>query len=515
MRTSHSGTGRGLLVRSIVRLSVAPCVALAVIGCASQPLDTSADAALRWQPCGQDGAQQCALLDVPVDWADPQGDTITLSISRHLAADPASRVGALFFTPGPGVDVAAMVASPGVGFLGAAAPGLLRSFDIVGVTPRGGGLLLGEEQPGVAQGTLLRCDAPAHDTEVSLFPQTQAAYEALVASNRAYAEGCLAHGKLLAHMDAASHARDMEAVRAALGEDTVSWVAWTYFDRVALTYAALYPEHIRAMAVDGPLDGSQSMRQMVSAQAAAVELELRRFAAWCDDAETEGCALEGEDVAEAYAAVLEQLDQQPVPLPGGHGWIRGQEAAFMLMNGLEVGPIEFFGWGVYASAVQQARQGNTETLASLYAYTWGDSFYGPYRAATCLDLSPQVPGHEEMMARIDAVTEIAPLTRGATEAWEAMSACLGWPVAPVDPHASPSVRGTPPILVIGSRYNPYAPYEGVVAVAHQIEQSALLTHDGDGHIAFTASPCVVDHVQRYLLSATPPPPGAECPAGPE
>ncbi|WP_437314037.1 alpha/beta hydrolase [Sorangium sp. So ce385] len=510
MKKSPSPSRRGLLFERSVGLGSSPWVALAVAGCASQPQDSSAGAALSWQPCGQDGAQQCATLDVPVDWAEPQGDTIALAIARHPAADPASRVGTLFFTPGPGVAAAAMVASPGVGFLGAAAPDLLRSFDIVGVTPRGGGLVLGEEQPGVPRGTILRCDAPAHDTAVSLFPQNEAEYEALVASNRAYAEGCLAHGDLVAHMDVASHARDMEAVRDALGEETISWIAWTSFDRVALTYAALYPQRIRAMVVDSPLDASQPMGEMVSTQAAAVEQELHRFAAWCDDPETNGCALQGQDAAAAYAAVLERLDGRPAPLPDAHGSARGEDAAFMLMNGLEVGPIEFFGWGVYASAIQEALQGNTEALASLYAYTWGDSFYGPYRAATCLDLSPQVSGHEELKARIDAVTAIAPLTRGATEAWEAMSACIGWPIAPVDAHARSSVRGTPPILVVGSRYNPYAPYEGVVAVASQIEHSALLTYEGDGHIAFTASPCVVDRVQRYLLSAKPPP-GAACP----
>jgi len=483
-----------------------------------------------WVDCGSTGADaQCTTMSVPLDWNRPNGPAITLAVDRHKA-NPATRKGILFLAPGVGFDFVLSGLSRG---LFAQMPNMLRDFDIIGVDPRGGGLhpLYGP-QPAPFRTDRVDCTEPVHDPALSSFPRSQGEYDALVAHNRAFAASC--DTPPLGHMDTTAQARDLDAVREALGEPTASFFLYGYSGPLAQTYASLFPQHIRAMAVDSPVDHSLPSVARVADYAATVEREFTRFVEWCDRSPRQpgnptfpGCELHGQDVLAIYDSVLDKADTVPVrldlpagpPGPAETVLVRGDDLAFLTEQLLEIGdmPAPYgLGWANLAFAINEVNTGRGATVfASVYRYSWGfHDLWNPYRAGGCQDFPAQVTGFADLAARERLVATLAPHTRGASQAWDMMTGCIGWPSAGTNPPKPTIVRGAPPILITGAKGNPWAPYEGLRLMSAQIENSVLLTYEGDAHIAFLSSECVVRQLENYLETAVAPPRGSTCPAIP-
>lgn len=462
----------------------------------------TAGSGLAWSSCGPktDPASQCAQLTVPMDWSKPHGEQTTLAVARHPATDQAHKVGTLLFLPGPGVSIVNQVAWPASGGLGRA-PELAKRFDLVGIDLRGGGmdLTLGEHDATVHSPSL-NCTRQFNDPDVTRYPRTRAEYAALATHNRTAALSC---AELAGHLGARDQTRDIEALRAALGEERLSVFSFTYASLIAQTYAAHYPTHVRAMVIDSPLDHSVPAKEYVRTQVRTTEQAFRRFVAWCD--ETPSCALHGQDVARIYGDLLRQADRSPIPVAGVDHPLTGEEISYLAMYVLENGrlPLGYGGWADLAYALSEAQHGNY-IFGQAYPYNFGPAYYDPYRAGGCLDYPTQAGGYHDFQALRREVLKLAPNTRAASDSWDFLSGCVGWPYPSQAPRLPVEVRGAPPILLVVSRHNPLAPYPLAIRVAGQIENSVVLTYEQDAHIAYFNSRCVGGAEQSYLVTGLPP-----------
>jgi pimeloyl-ACP methyl ester carboxylesterase len=448
---------------------------------------------------------ECAELQVPLDYGEPGGAQITIGMNRLKATDPARRIGSLIFNPGgPG--------GPGSGFVGLEAsgtrvfsPALRERFDVIGVDPRG-----------VGTSTPVRCDPALWNTPVSRFPRDAAAFERLVAYNRALSESCLRlTGPLLGHVDTVSVARDMEAVRVALGDGKLNYLGLSYGTQIGHTYAALFPEHVRAMALDGALDHSLAPLAMLVDEAAAYERALGRVAAWC--AETPSCALHGQDVGAAFDQLVRQAEAQPLPAPrcaasgACRATVTGEDLRLnvqghLLFKEAVLGGL-YGGWAELATALAGALAGDASGLSSEVAQGDRDGGYAA-RAIPCGDWPTPHTRYEVVAATTLLAEVVAPRTRGASQTWAVQTDCAGWSTPVANPPQPAVVRGAPPILIVNATHDPSTSLPWAVGLFRQIEGSVLLIRAGDGHTSyFLPRPSRTrDAIDAYLLTGELPPP---------
>ncbi|HZE37562.1 MAG TPA: alpha/beta fold hydrolase [Stackebrandtia sp.] len=454
-----------------------------------------------WKPCGDDDLGQCREISVPLDWNSPHGAHITLAVTRHLPADGRSPGRTILITNGSGVSTAT---AP----LRAQSRQTYFSDDeiahsqIVGVELRGGGnTLFGDPAP--VRSTQLDCAVNAHDDTVALQPHSRKEYRDLAAHNRDFVDGCRrGSGDLVEHMDAKTQARDMEAVRQAVGADTLSWLAFTNASLIAEEYAARYPARLDTVVMDGPADHALSLAERSRREASDVESSFGRFARWCAD--TTSCALHGNarQITDQVTGVFADADDHPVKLPDGHT-VDGDQLAFLDQQWLEIGdmPPAESGWTALAASIAEIRQHQpAKTFASMYDSAYGlHPFWDVNRATNCANWDPDIDGFGDLARRQKAMRALGPELRGASEASETLGGCAGWPVKPNDPpHVSP-IHGDATFLVIAGRHDAFAPYTESTRVARRTHAS-LLTYEGDAHIAFFSSRCVRDAIHEQFDS---------------
>ena len=200
-------------------------------------------------------------MSVSLDYTQPNGERITIGMNRLPALDPEQRIGSLVFNPGgPGGAATEIVALEALG-ASLFTPAVRARFDIVGMDPRG-----------VGASTPVRCDPGIWNQVVSWFPRDETSFTQLREHYRAFGESCLRlTGPLLAHLDTTNVARDLESVRAALGEGKLNFLGLSYGSQLGAAYAELYPENIRVMALDGALDHAQPASAMLADEAGAYE----------------------------------------------------------------------------------------------------------------------------------------------------------------------------------------------------------------------------------------------------
>jgi pimeloyl-ACP methyl ester carboxylesterase len=233
-------------------------------------------AGVRWAPCEQDATAQCGTVSVPVDWSRPRGARIDLALVRLPATDPAARIGSLVDVPGgPGDSGVDRVLSNRGRFVAS----LNRRFDIVGCDARG----IGRSHP-------VLCSAELLATEPAPVPASQAEFEARVAFNKRLRADCRARtGPVFDHVDTLSGVHDLEAIRAVLGERTLTFRGRSYGTLLGQQYAERYPHRVRAMVLDSVTDHSLGTEANLLTQAAHVQDAFDEFAGWCG--RTAGCAL--------------------------------------------------------------------------------------------------------------------------------------------------------------------------------------------------------------------------------
>ena len=455
---------------------------------------------LDWQRC--DTNFECARLLVPFDYSRPAGPRFSLPVVKLPAADPAGRIGALVINPGgpggSGVEYALSARS------GEFTQTVLDRFDIVGFDPRG----VGGSEPAV------RCmTGPQLDTYFATNdePANAAQFAAVVSESKLYADDCARNAAaLLPYMGTVNAARDMDVLRAALGEPDLTYLGKSYGTYLGASYAQQFPSRVRAFVLDGAVDPAASGLQLDVTQAEGFESAFGQFAAWC--ATQPGCPLgpwTGTAVPKV-AALLAAANKHPLTNLLGDG----QPAnGAMLLTGIEAALYERPLWPLLKSALSGAVDGDGTILLELANSLFERNPNGTYSnladaelAVDCVD-RPWPRSLGPWRAAAAAAAKTAPLF-GAPDVWGSLP-CAYWPVAP----ASLKIRaaGARPILVVGDLHDPATPYQWAVSLSRDLASGVLLGWNGEGHTSYMqGSSCVDDAVDSYLISLRLPRSGTIC-----
>ncbi|WP_412538202.1 alpha/beta hydrolase [Longispora sp. K20-0274] len=488
---------------------VAGAVAAAVIGTgvavavlARQPSDAST---VDWGPCpGRDGFD-CATLPVPLDPARPDGPTIGIALNRLPTTG--ARIGALLVNPG----------GPGESGLDTVFEGretfkdLVGRYDIIGFDPRGVG----------ASGAVRCLDDRAMDafTATNLNPTTPAERARVHDALKGFADACAAHSPtILPFLGTENVARDMDLIRAALGEDKLTYFGFSYGTRLGQVYAERFPARVGRMVLDSvdnpapgagdpggtpaddPVDGTDE-----------AESALRDILRDC--LRRTDCPV-GPDENGAMARVdglLAGLAAQPLPADDGRR-LTGSLARAALFQAT----YSTDNWEQARTGLDQALHGRGDGLLAL-----SDAYYhrdeqgrytnatAAFAAVTCLISDPDLPPGrtpEAVAAKMDADADSAARSSPHFGAWLYYSSqyCAYWPVPPTfTPHPI-TAEGTPTILLVNNSRDAATPLDGAEAVAEALSDARLVVADADGHIAYGHGPCVDRIVNEYLLTGKAP-----------
>jgi pimeloyl-ACP methyl ester carboxylesterase len=446
-----------------------------------------------WTPCN--GGLQCGNLIVPVDYSAPNnGQTISVAVVRHPAEVPADRIGSLVIDPGgPGVSGVDDMANE----LSVLTPGLLDDFDIVMFDPRG-----------VDRSDPVTCGETPGSPPATLpnpVPTTPSAQTALINNYRSYAAACeKASGTVLAYVGTVDAARDMERLRIALGDSGLTYMGQSYGTLLGLTYASMFPTHVRAMVLDSVIDPALTFNQMSEGQADGFESSLQSFFTWC--AGTSACAWRtGADPTGTLQALIASSAASPVAAGGGRTAGAGE-----LYDALLDGLYAQSDWPELGDALAADAAGNGAPVVAMsdhYNQNGSSNGDDAAEAIDCLDhpVSTKLGAFSYLAAVFKASAPIF----GPLLAWGEAS-CAVWPAPPTRPVGPVSASGAPPILVVGTTGDPATPYQWAVNVSHELSHGVLLTRDGVDHVAYFYSACVRGYVQTYFVSGATPPAGTTC-----
>ena len=448
---------------------------------------------INWTPCN--GDLQCGVLIVPLDYAHPNnGQNVSIAVARHPANVPAARIGSLVIDPGgPGVSGVDDMANE----LSALTPGLLDDFDVVMFDPRG-----------VERSDPVTCGEAPGAPPTALpdpVPTTASAQATTIAGLRQFATGCeKASGTVLPYIGSVDAARDMERLRIALGDSGLSYMGQSYGSLLGLTYASMFPTHVRAMVLDSVIDPALSFDQITQGQAEGFEASLQSFFSWC--AGTSSCPWHtGADPTGTLQAQI--ASSAATPVPAGNGRTGG---AGELYDALLGGLYSRVDWPELGDALAADADGNgAQVVAMSDNYNKNGSSNGG-DAAEAIDCLDHPVSHD-----LGAYSSLADLSQasapvfGPLLAWGEAS-CAVWPVPPTRTVGPVAADGAPPILVIGTTADPATPYQWAVNVAHELQHGVLLTRDGVDHVAYFYSSCVKGYVQTYFVSGVTPPAGTTC-----
>lgn len=440
-----------------------------------------------WSACGDGGELDCASVRVPLDYARPDGPTLDLAVARKRAT--ASRQGVLFMNPGgPGAS--------GTGYLRFFNTAGLEGFDVVSWDPRG----VGGSHP-------VRClegaDADAY-VALDLSPDTPAENEALIEGSRRFGQACLRNtGDVLAHISTQENARDLDILRGVLGEERLTYVGQSYGTMLGAYYAELFPGRVSRMVLDAGVDvtGRSPVAQTVGFDRAL-------------DAFTSTCAATGcrwgstrEEVIASLRAMLGRLDRHPLTV--GDQKLTQSQAAAGLAGALYAGTLAT---PLLERALDELDRGDGSLLKMASNRIYGRDASGGYGGM--LGAFQAIPCADRLRISVaEAGVRWAEAKRQAPffgEYWGPQYVCPTWPVAPVGPLEKVDAAGAPPILVVGGRNDPVAPYEYSEDLARRLNSGVLLTFEGQGHVAYGRSACVDDAVRGYLNRGVVPADGTRC-----
>lgn len=456
---------------------------------------------LRWESCGN--GMQCTVARAPMDWSNPADAEIELALVRQPAQG--TKLGSLLVNPGgPGGSGYDFVLDS-VDY--ATSDRLQRSYDIVGFDPRG-----------VGRSSAVSCyDDPAFLDEFNygIIPGTVGSDQWIAdvaAANAEFAQACLTHtGPLLEFVDTVSAARDMDLLRAVLGDEKLNYLGYSYGTFLGATYADLYPENTGRLVLDGAVDPSTTDFDVTKTQAVGFENAFKAYLADC--VTRDECPFTGTvDAAMARTGeLLGELAVTPIPAPDGR--MLGSSAMFIAI----ILPLyNQENWPLLDDLFAEVFIGETATAFFLADNYNGRDPDGTYRdnstesfiSINCLDYVSNVT-NESMRAEAALLAEAAPvfgpvMSYGGT-------LCEAWPFPPTRDRVAIAAEGSADILVIGTTNDPATPYVWAVALADQLENGHLVTYEGEGHTAYTTGdPCVLGVVDAFFIDGTVPASDPHC-----
>ncbi|MEU4061738.1 alpha/beta fold hydrolase [Streptomyces wedmorensis] len=445
---------------------------------------------LAWTGCATKAYPklQCATLKVPLDHDDPAGRSITLALTRvpHTAS---TFQGPLLVNPGgPGGSGRAMA-----GYVAASLPPKVAAeYDVIGFDPRG----VGKSEPA------LDC-RPGHFAPVRAdsVPTGAEAERAAVDRARSFAEACgKKYADVLPYIDTVSTARDLDAIRAALGAPQINYLGYSYGTYLGAVYARLHPDRVRRMALDSVVNPHGVWYEDNISQDYAFDTRHKDFMAWV--ARQDAVYKLGTDPAAVEAAWYRMRDAlraapaggkvgpgelEDTFLPGGYYngyWPRLANAFSAYVNDADPAPLK----------EAYERYGEADAAA--------DNGYSVYTSVQCRDAAwPR----DWNVWRKDSwdVHAKAPFSTW-NNAWY-NAPCAFWPVESLTP---PDVTNdqVPPVLILQATDDAATPYEGGVALHRLVRGSSLVVEQGGGNHGVTlgGNDCLDDHLTAYLATGKVP-----------
>jgi pimeloyl-ACP methyl ester carboxylesterase len=467
-------------------------VTLVAAGCSrtSNPIakssPTSSPSQLTWTDCG--GGFQCTTVQVPVDYAHPDAGTIGIAINRKPATNTASRIGSLLINPGgPGASGLQFVRDD-VSSLTA----LNQRFDLIGFDPRG-----------VGQSAPVHCLDAAQEAAYNALdsvlddPQEK---QALIDADKQFAAGCeQLSGKILPFMDTVSAVRDMDVIRATLGEAKLTYLGFSYGTFMGETYAHLFPTHVRALVLDGVIDPKLSAIDSQLAQTAGFEQDLQAFLTDCQARSTCAFAQSGDPYAK-LTALMQRMDTNPMPV-GNRTLTRA-----LALTGVAAAMYNTSYWTYLDQALTTAEQGNGGLLLGLADFYYSLFSLDSFIVISCLDrpVPTDVAAYDALGP---AFAKASPLFGPADQYGNLQ--CAYMPVKATGQVGPLTADGAPPILLVGATGDPATPYAGAQAVHQQLAGSVLLTRQGNGHTSGNDQ-CATAAENDYLINLKLPADGTVC-----
>ncbi|MGA0145191.1 MAG: alpha/beta hydrolase [Ilumatobacteraceae bacterium] len=457
--------------------------------------DNSDPTSIAWDDC-LDGVE-CGYLDVPLDYDDPDGETISLYVARHLARDPERRIGSLLVNPGgPGFGGSILAFAATQIYSDA----ILDRFDVVGWDPRG----TGESIPAID------CvdDYDLWFTEGDITPDTDAEKQAGIDLLRQYVDLCeKSNPGILDHAGTNNTARDMDSLRRALGEETISYFGFSYGSELGAVWVTLFPDTVRAAILDGAADPDADPIEASVQQLRGFEEAISRFLERCS--RNRSCKIHNDGDAEgAFDDLMEFIDENPLPTRNG----RPDLTRGMALTAVAQAMYDQKYWSTLESALAEAIDGDGSGLLQLwdaYYQRQPDGSYGneleAFIAIGCADDDERftIEEADSFVPRLqEAAPRFSPYTTGNYS-------CTFWPAA-VDPRIDVTGIGAGPVIVIGTTGDASTPLESSRNMARALEDGRLLVVDAEQHTGYSASECAQDVVDRYLIDLVPPDDGTEC-----
>lgn len=437
------------------------------------------DQRLEWESCGD---HECATVVVPLDWDQPDGQAITLAMTRRPAVAGEQRLGSLFLNPGgPGMGGQSMVTE----FDDSVLPG----YDVIGWDPRGTG-----------ESTPIRCgDTQALDAwnQVESSVVTPSQWEDLIAANRTFGQGCRAEsGSLLDHVSTIDTVRDLDYLRYLVGDPKLNYLGISYGTYLGAMYAELYPQRAGRLVLDSAVNITDD--ESVS-QAMGFELAFTNFLKACLD---QGCSLGSsqQQIRTTIMTYLDQLRTTPVQALG-----RGLNASRAVAG---IAAYLYFGEQAYPQLEQVLRdslsgadasglQAGADMLSGRERHGYSP-LASAFPAIVCADWGDLgIAGEREAWLKQKAKAPLFGLMGpGLT--------CPLWTAKPTV-QLKLTAKTAPPILVLGVTGDPATPYQYAVSMAKQLKSGILLSYEGAGHSAWSVgNECIRHQVTAFLTSGTKP-----------
>ena len=438
---------------------------------------------LTWTDCTDDAtgtAFQCATVTVPLDYDNPQGQTITVALKK-LSSTSSSPRGSVFLNPGgPGGSGISAIESQAELYKSGDLSEVLANYDVIGFDPRG-----------VGQSTPITCWTP-EDVQAILAGQaempslsTPGSAADIVAQGSHKAAACEEHTEvpeILDHMDTRSVARDMDVMRALVGDKDLNYHGASYGTYLGAVYTELFPDNIGRVVLDSAMDPTLSRQGALEGDAAAWEQSLRTY-------------------------IEAQQGQAGFPLSGTTDEAVAQLAAFL--DGLDANPLTVSGSGTSLD--------RTKAVDAIKALVTASPDKWPLLTE---GLSQAMNAHDGTTLKTNAESvsgNSAPPTteKQVVEQLQHDAYCHGWGHTSKTKAVDVDVEATNPVLVIGILHDPYTPYPWSHALVSRIRNSHLLSVDMYGHVATGKNSCATAKIGDYLVNGTLPSDGEVCAADPE
>ena len=486
-------------------------VSLMSLGCSAQPRENSE--ALEWADCADWvdtetlPTAQCTTVAVPVNWndaANPEAPQAQLAVIRIPASG--DRMGVLFANPGgPGASAVEFVERFAAEF---ADSELGHRFDIVGFDPRGTGF----STPEFRCRTDAEIDEERRESMVDNSPAGVARVEQL---NREYGQKCQDRmgADFLASMDTLSTARDMDAVRAALGEKQVNYLGFSYGTRLGTAYAELFADRVRAMVLDGVVDQNVDPIEETVGQAQGFQDAFDTYAVDC--AKSPNCPL-GTDPAQ-FVTRYHQLVDPLVTKPAHTADPRGlsYDDAIQATNEALYNPDDWQALTDGLTALANGTDaGDLLDLADRNMDRDENGHYGSdddaFNAIHCVDQTYSTDPADYVEAD-RRWREAAPFESfGQFSGFAPRDVCVFWPVKPASEQHPPTSPGPGKVLVVSTTGDPATPYQVGVDVAAQLD-APVITYDGARHtVTLRGVECVDNAVEKFFIDLVLPPAGLRC-----